>query len=218
VDKLNPKSESEAFARALHSLAPAFGLTLNERVTETLVEHYLMLLKWNQKIDLTSVVDPVEAARFHYLESLYATQFLVPQVQTAVDIGSGAGFPGFPLAMSKPNLRVVLIESQSRKSTFLRIASRQLGVRNISVFHGRFQDFKPRDFDAVLCRAIDRFGDVLPDILRFGGAAQQILLFVGKDLAEECSSVAGSVWQIDYFAIPLSNQRILVSLSSVRST
>ena len=86
------------------------------------------------------------------------------------------------------------------------------------MFHGRFQDFKPRDFDAVLCRAIDRFGDVLPDILRFGGAAQQILLFVGKDLAEECSSVAGSVWQIDYFAIPLSNQRILVSLSSVRST
>lgn len=218
MDKQNPSSEAAAFVRALYELAPAFGLVLDERLVQTLAEHYLLLLKWNQKIDLTSVADPVEAARFHYLESLYAVRFLVPQAQVVVDIGSGAGFPGFPIAVSSSNLGVIFIESQIRKVSFLRTASRQFGVKNVSVFHGRFQDYKPRDFDVVLCRAIDRFSDVLPDILRFGGAAQQILFFAGKGAAEQCSSLAGNVWKVEHSAIPLSNQRLLVSLLLVRST
>jgi len=218
VDKQNPNSEAAAFVRALQELAPAFGLVLDERLVHTLTGHYLLLLKWNQKIDLSSVVEPVQAARFHYLESLFATRFLPPLAQTAVDVGSGAGFPGFPIAVSRPNLAVVLIESQARKVAFLRTASRQLGVRSVSAFHGRFLDYKPREFDVAFCRAIDRFGDVLPDILRFGSAAQQILLFAGNQLADRCMAIAGSLWEASCHAIPLSKQRFLVSLSAARST
>jgi len=218
VDKLKRKSEAETFARALSELAPAFGLVLNEGVIQTLTEHYTLLLKWNPKIDLTAVVDPVEAAQFHYLESLYATKHLVPQAQTVVDIGSGAGFPGLPLAVSKPNLSVALIESQARKATFLRVAVHHLGLSNLSVFHGRFQGYKPRDFNVVLCRALDRFAALLPSILQFGGDSQQVLLFAGEELAERCFALAGNLWQVECIPIPLSNQRFLVSLVPTRST
>lgn len=218
MDKLKRTSEAETFARALSELAPAFGLVLNEGVVQTLTEHYILLLNWNPKINLTALVDPVEAAQFHYLESLYATRHLVPQAQTVVDIGSGAGFPGLPLAVSEPNLSVVLIESQARKATFLRVAMHQLGLSNLSVFHGRFQSYKPRGFDVVLCRALDRFAVLLPSILQFGHTAQQILLFAGEELAKQCCALAGSLWQVERLPIPLSNQRFLVSLVPTRST
>lgn len=211
-------SKIEAFVRALRELAPAFELTLDERLIQTLAGHYAWLLKWNQKIHLTSVLDPAQAARCHYLESLYATRYLVPQAHMLIDIGSGAGFPGFPIAAFRSDVEVVLIESQVRKATFLRLASQQLGLKNLTVFPGRFQDYEPRDFDVVLCRAIDRFGDMLPDILRFGRVARQILLFVGKALAGKCLAAAGGAWQVDQFVIPLSKQRLLVSLSLMRST
>jgi 16S rRNA (guanine527-N7)-methyltransferase len=218
VDKLKRKSEAETFARALYELAPAFGLALSEQLVQTLAKHYLLLLKWNRKIDLTSIVDPVEAAQFHYLESLYATKYLVPHGQTLVDIGSGAGFPGLPLAAFNPSLSFVFIESQARKVTFLRVVIHHLGLNNLSVFHGRFQEYKARDFDVVICRAIDRFAALLPDILRFGSDSQQILLFTGRELVGRCFALASNLWPAECFPIPLSNQRFVVSLFPVRST
>lgn len=178
----------------------------------------MTLLKWNKRVKLTSVVEPVEAARIHYLESLYATQFLMPHVQSIVDVGSGAGFPGLPIAAYEPNLTVVLVESQARKAIFLRLVAQNLGLRNLTVFHGRFQDYKPRDFDAALCRALDRFDEVLPEFIRFTDLAQQVLLFVGNELADKCRSFETDTWQIKRSPIPLSQQRFLLSLAKARST
>lgn len=218
MDKLLPKSEAETFAQALYQLAPSFDLVLTERLVQTLTAHYLLLLKWNQKINLTSIVDPTEAAQFHYLESLYAANQLIPQAKTLVDIGSGAGFPGIPLAALKPNCSVLLIESQARKVSFLRVAVHHLGLKNLSVFHGRFQDHTSMNFDVVLCRALDRFAASLSDLLQFGRASQQILLFTGEELIELCLALVGRLWKVECLPIPLSHHRFLLSLSPGRST
>lgn len=205
-------AERVAFARALEELQPAFGLRLNERVISQLVAHYELLGEWNRRMNLTSLIDPVEAARFHYLESLYATRHFQPQIRSVIDVGSGAGFPGFPIAIFVPTLRVVLVESQMRKVVFLRLAARRLGVKNLSVFHGRFQEYPSRDFDAILCRALDRFQEQLPELLRLGSAAEQILIFAGRELAKQCRVLSRDRWRVTQHTIPLSRRRVLISL------
>ena len=81
-----------------------------------------LLLKWNARINLTAIRDPNEIVQRHFGESFFAAKYLLAQKrpQTAIDLGSGAGFPGVPFALLAPDVRVTLIESQQKKATFLK--------------------------------------------------------------------------------------------------
>src|SRR5215467_13574278 len=101
-----------------------------------------LLLKWNARINLTAVREPEEVVTRHFGESFFAAEILRAQAapQTAIDLGSGAGFPGIPLAISMADTRVTLIESNQRKSTFLREVISALELKNAVVFTGRGAD------------------------------------------------------------------------------
>jgi len=210
--------EPEIFARILAELAPAFELSLDERVIGLLTQHYELLLKWNQRVNLTTVVRPEEAARLHYLESLYAMKFIRPGAKCLADVGSGAGFPGIPLAVVERRFNVVLIESNARKSVFLDQAVKHLGLRNVEIFCGRFQDYPHRDFQVLVCRAIDRFEEGAAELLDFGKSCLQVILFIGKGLAERVQVMSASDWEFECQQIPLSKGRFLALLSSKCAT
>jgi len=89
-----------------------------------------LLLKWNRSISLTSVTDVEQILRFHFGESLFALSMLPVEKSRLADVGSGAGFPGIPLAMVSPNLTVTLIESNAKKYAFLNEVIRELKLRN----------------------------------------------------------------------------------------
>ncbi|GEM_PF-569081 len=211
-------AERAAFVRALKELQPVFGLRLDERVLSGFAAHYELLREWNRKMNLTSLIDPVQAARFHYLESLYAIRHFRPRIRSVIDVGSGAGFPGFPIAIYAPALRVVLVERQMRKVVFLRLAAQQLQMKNLSVFHGQFQDYRARDFDLILCRALDRFQEQLPELLQFGSMAKQILIFAGHEIAKQCRLMLPDRWRLTQHELPLSQRRVLLSLWSTGFT
>ena len=99
------------------------------------LEVYLeLLVRWNAKTNLTSVRDPEEMVRRHFGESLFAAQHLGdPLPPTLLDLGSGAGFPGIPIALAHPGVAVTLAESQGKKASFLREAVRTLSLPNVEV-------------------------------------------------------------------------------------
>jgi 16S rRNA (guanine527-N7)-methyltransferase len=124
---------------------------LSSAQLELLEQHYELMVRWNKKINLTRIEAPEEAVDRHYAESLFLASQLPSGTLSIVDIGSGAGFPGIPLAVSRPDCRVALIESHKRKSVFLKEASR--AIKNIRVLPERAEDIR-ESFDWAVSRAV----------------------------------------------------------------
>ena len=120
-----------------------------------------LLLRWNERTNLTAIREPEEIVSRHFGESLFAGQQLAQRVRdgaAVLDFGSGAGFPGLPIQLLLPHLRVTLAESQGKKAAFLREVVRVLGVPAI-VWAGRVEEMSSEmRFDAVMLRAVDNMG------------------------------------------------------------
>ncbi|WP_353072935.1 16S rRNA (guanine(527)-N(7))-methyltransferase RsmG [Tunturiibacter gelidiferens] len=136
-----------------------------------------LLLKWNARTNLTAIRDPEEIVRRHFGESLFAGQHLAPEIRTLLDFGSGAGFPGLPIAILRPEIAVTLAESQNKKATFLREAVRTLGLP-VEVWAGRVEAMpKTIQFHTVTLRAVDNMAAALSSAAPL--AEKELLLLVG---------------------------------------
>ena len=114
-----------------------------------------LLLKWNARTNLTAIRDPQEIVRRHFGESLFAGRHLDSDTPTLLDFGSGAGFPGVPIALLRPDIQVTLAESQNKKAAFLREAVRTLCL-STEVWPARVESMPAdRRFHSVTLRAVD---------------------------------------------------------------
>jgi len=177
-----------------------------------LVSSYLdLLLKWNSKINLSAVREPEEIVTRHFGESFFAARqlFLNPDSGTAIDIGSGAGFPGIPMKIWAPTLHLTLIEATQKKAVFLREVVRTLGLQQVSVLAQRAESVQARA-DLVSLRAVERFENTLPlarPLLQVGG---RIVLLIGSAQVETAKSLLSDLrWQ-EPIPIPLSRSRVLL--------
>src|SRR6266478_3968362 len=134
------------------------GERLSAGQLEQVSAYLALLLKWNAKMNLTAVREPEEMVSRHFGESLFAARLLLTGagVASVIDLGSGAGFPGLPLAIYAPEIPVTLIESQNKKATFLKEVARALDLKNVKVFGGRGEDFK-ETAELVTMRAVEKF-------------------------------------------------------------
>jgi 16S rRNA (guanine527-N7)-methyltransferase len=116
-----------------------------------LERHYLLLERWNRTLNLTRITDLVETVKLNYCESLFLGMKLPPGPLRVADVGSGAGFPGIPIAIVRSDISVTLIESHQRKAVFLRESS--AGIPNLRVLPIRAENCSER-FDWVVSRAV----------------------------------------------------------------
>jgi 16S rRNA (guanine527-N7)-methyltransferase len=136
-----------------------------------------LLLKWNARTNLTAIRDPEEIVLRHFGESLFAGQHLAPETNTLLDFGSGAGFPGLPIAILRPEIAVTLAESQNKKATFLREVVRTLGLP-VQVWAGRVEMMpEAEQFHTVTLRAVDNMAAALSAAAP--RADKELLLLVG---------------------------------------
>lgn len=124
---------------------------LTESQLDRLEAHFQLMISWNRRINLTRITDPEAAARLHYCESLFLGTVLPAGPLTICDLGSGAGFPGIPLAIFREDLDVTLLESDQRKAVFLREAIR--GQPNAHVLNERLEKCLSK-FDWAVSRAV----------------------------------------------------------------
>lgn len=133
------------------------------------------LIRWNRRVNLTAITDPLEVAVKHFLDSAAAAPHIPPHARL-LDIGAGAGFPGLALKILRPDLDVVLIDSVRKKVSFQQHVIRTLGLAGVSAVHLRAEDMAPSDenrFDAVICRAVtdlSRFFELARPLLAPDGA------------------------------------------------
>ena len=173
---------------------------LSPRQVEALETHYQLLLRWNRTLNLTSIKRMEEAVERHYCESLFLGTHLPQGRLRIADIGSGAGFPGFPVAVLRPDCSVTLIESHQRKAVFLREASRNLP--NVRVVAMRAEDVKEQ-FDWAISRAVS-YAD-LASFLK--NLAPNVDLLTGGEAPPDG---IGFVWQLP-IPVPWGGQRFLRS-------
>ena len=137
---------------------------------DALEAHYELLLRWNRVLNLTSIHDVREAVERHYCEALFLAGRLPPRALRIADLGSGAGFPGFPIAVFRPDCTVTLIESHQRKAVFLREASRK--VPNVRVAAQRAEEVR-ETFDLAVSRAVS-YADLAPALGKTGSVRRSV--------------------------------------------
>lgn len=130
----------------------ALGLSLPEGAEATLLAYLALLDKWNRVYNLTAVREAERMVSHHLLDSLAAVPHF--QGETVLDVGSGGGLPGIPLAIARPELQVTLIDSIAKKTAFLLQAKAELGLANLAVVTGRVEAYRPAaGFDVITSRA-----------------------------------------------------------------
>jgi 16S rRNA (guanine527-N7)-methyltransferase len=145
-------------------------------------------------MNLTAIREPGEIVQRHFGESLFAAQYLLEQKlpQTAIDLGSGAGFPGVPFAMLTPEVQVTLIESQQKKATFLKELIYALGLKNVKVFSNRAESYQGTA-DLVMMRAVEKFEQALPMAVQLTKPGGRIALMIGSGQVESAKKTATDV-------------------------
>jgi 16S rRNA (guanine527-N7)-methyltransferase len=176
------------------------------------IQQYMNVLRtWNEKINLTSIRDPLEILNRHFCECMYAASTVPVEDGRLADVGSGAGFPGLPLKIIRPELQVFLIESNVKKATFLAEVIRDLGLAGARVLVSRYEELAeevaPLDF--VCSRALGEFASFLEWAHSEKIAAKQVILWIGARDLPEIHRIQTWEWR-DPIAVPHSLRRLLL--------
>ena len=187
----------------------AAGLELDETALSRLETYHDMLLDWNTRMDLTSVSADRMAAR-HFLDSLLPLKAsgLIPEEGRLIDVGTGAGFPGLPLAIARPSLQVTLLEAQGKRCQFLQAVCQALGLENVTIINDRAENLGRTEghregYDRAVARAVAALpvlAEYLLPFVRVGGMA---LCWKGPAVAGEQADGAAAAVRLGGRLLPL---------------
>jgi 16S rRNA (guanine527-N7)-methyltransferase len=189
-------------------------LEVDAATQRKLLDYLRLLEKWNKVHNLTAVRDPIDMVTLHLLDSLAVTSYI--QGRRLLDVGSGAGLPGIPLALVQPQLHVTVLDSSHKKTSFMRQAKATLGIANVEVVCGRVEQFQPTEkFDMIISRAFS-------DLSEFVRLTRHLLADAGVWLAlkgvhpyDELAQLKDLVTKVLPLQVPgLDAQRHLVILKA----
>ncbi len=189
-----------------------YGVVASPEICDAVRKYCALLAQWNQKISLTAVRDPEHILRFHFGESFFAAGAIRIRGGRLADVGSGAGFPGLPLRIAVSGLSVTLIESNTKKATFLSEVIRELHLDHCDVFRGRMESYAADNggqFDFIAARALGQHDRMLKWARTKLNPSGKVLLWLGEEDAAAILRAAGWKWS-DPILIPGSDRRVLL--------
>jgi 16S rRNA (guanine527-N7)-methyltransferase len=189
----------------------AYGFSPDDNQCKAIRAYVSLLLRWNQKVSLTTVVNPVDVLRFHFGESLFATSLVPIQKGRLADVGSGAGFPGLPLRIAVQDLEVALIESNSKKAAFLSEVVRYLKLDNVDVVRHRMEEIRIESgkFNYITARALGSHMEFLSWARKRLAPRGNIVLWLGEDDMQAISNKLSWAWT-EPILIPGSIRRFIL--------
>lgn len=191
--------------------ARELGVTLDEAAAAALLRLLDELTRWNRAYNLTAITDRQQMLTHHLLDSLSVAPFV--QGSTLADVGTGAGFPGLPLALIASPRRCVLMDSNGKKQRFVAHAARVLGLDNVEALHARVEEVRPpQPFDTVVARAFTALPQLLEWVAPLCGPATRVLAMKGRLPQDEIAAI-GPGWTIETVALAvpgLNEERHLV--------
>ena len=206
------RSAAENGSSLNHLLATAGLHPLDATIAAKFDEYLALILRWNSRMNLTAIRAPEEIQSRHFVESIACARLLPQDIGSLLDFGSGAGFPGIPIALCRPEIAVTLAESQSKKAAFLQEAVRVLAL-NSSVFANRAEQLD-RQFDCVILRAVDRMEHAVAAASTLVGPDGTLAVLTTRDQFHHIQASAGPAFRwTEPKPLPTSEQRILALAS-----
>ena len=169
------------------ALRQATKSTLSDDQYRLCEEHWRLVLAWNERVNLTAIKNDLEAAWLHYADSLAGLPHLKPG--PVVDLGSGAGYPGAPLAIAAPDRAFLLVEPRQKRTTFLDVSATRLGLNNVRTRVGRSEDAPPEHFANVVTRATFSDEGDLKDCLRWLAPGGRLIAWRADDVSSSATTV-----------------------------
>jgi 16S rRNA (guanine527-N7)-methyltransferase len=213
IQQSTPPLDDQGKAILLDGVISTLGLALNERQREQLRTHFRLLLKWNARMNLTSVRDPEAIATRHFEESLFLAKLLPVPQGLMVDIGSGGGFPGLPLKIAWPSVETVLLEPNQKKASFLKEVVRSCGLEGLAVRAERLESAAKGELAGRVAlatmRAVVPTLNALANMKRVLVKGGRVALFTSQKDANSLPVQEGIEWR-QRAAIPHSTQRIIL--------
>jgi 16S rRNA (guanine527-N7)-methyltransferase len=180
---------------ALLAGARELGVALSDATAAALLRLLDELTHWNRAYNLTAITERAQMLTHHLLDSLSVAPFV--QGSSVADVGTGAGFPGLPLALLAPQRRFVLMDSNGKKQRFVTHAARALGLTNVEALHARVEEVRPsQPFDTVVARAFAALPQMLEWVAPLCGPATRVLAMKGRLPEGEIADLV-SPWVID---------------------
>ena len=208
---------------ALERGLATLGIECPLEVRGRLLDYVRLLAKWNRVYNLTAVREPLEMVHRHLLDSLAVLPHLHDlHAKRVLDVGTGGGLPGIPLALMSPQTEFVLLDSNSKKTRFVQQAVGELGLKNVEVVHARVEEFHPdASFDVVISRAFSSLQDMVEKAGAYCGSKGVLLAMKGAYPAQELDALpAGFVLRESHrLQVPgLDEERYLICLAPTGGT
>jgi len=178
------RPDKRLFMALLRETSREVGVQLGDSQAEEFWLYLQELLEWNRTVNLTAITAPPDIVIKHFVDSLTPLPYFAPPT-SLLDVGAGAGFPGIPLKIAAPHLRICLVESQRRKVSFLKHIIRTLNLRNATVIHSRVEDLPPQDpsFTTVISRAFRRLEPLLDAVSPLLSPGHTLIAMLGPTTA-----------------------------------
>jgi 16S rRNA (guanine527-N7)-methyltransferase len=210
------------FRDVLAQVADEYSLSLTSEQLTSFTTYFEMLLEWNQKINLTAITDPTEVAVKHMVDSLSCyDDEIFKQGARIIDVGTGAGFPGLPLKIFRPDLKLTLFDSLNKRILFLKAVAEQLGINDIEFVHSRAEDggknkrFREQ-YDIAVSRAVARLNVLSEFCLPFVAVGGFFIALKGSQYNQEIKESTGALRQLGGEITKIENVK-LPGLDDVRA-
>ena len=203
---------------------------LSEKQKEQFFKYMNLLIEWNEKINLTAIVEPKEIILKHFVDSLTISKYIKENSYVA-DVGTGAGFPGIPLKILREDVNIVLVDSLNKRINFLNEVINELGLKDIKAIHSRAEEFgQNKDyrekFDVATSRAVANLATLSEYLVPLVKVNGMCLCMKGPDIEDEANAgkkaveiLGGTITNIYKFNLPKSDiGRAVVKITKTKQT
>ena len=220
----------EEFGEILEKKAKKIGIVLNVKQIKNFFDYYLLLIEWNEKMNLTAITEVNDVILKHFIDSLTICKY-IPQNAKIIDVGTGAGFPGIPIKIYREDTQITLLDSLNKRVLFLQEVINKLDLKNIEAIHGRAEEVarnnKYREkFDVVTSRAVANMSTLTEYMIPFIKIDGLCIMMKGFDYKEELEKsqrainlLGAELKNVEEFILPDSDiNRSVILIDKVKST
>ena len=218
------------FSNLMIDYGKEIDIVFTEEQLEQFYKYMNLLIEWNEKINLTAIIEPKEIILKHFIDSLTIIKYIEPN-KTLIDIGTGAGFPGIPVKILRKDLKITLLDSLNKRIKFLNEVIEKLSLKNITTTHTRIEEYAKNKeyrekFDIATSRAVANLTTLTEYMLPMVKVKGKAICMKGADVDEEMLKsknsikiLGGKIYKVEEFKLPKSEyKRNLIIIEKTNTT